>query len=493
MKVKSTHKNDRFNFPETTIPDIKFFTKRMKIIENIRKLHSNAPINQKSNILSVVSYNSLKKLLRDSKFKFSDSQFSIARNKRKEDRITLDNYQRHVPYTKRKIAANVVEKIKEYLNKFSRESPHEDGVKYLERSKKEIYRAYINEERDNITYGTFIKYFPKNYKKGVKRTDVCGICELSKTILKKTYSSLSKEDKKEYEMTKDIYDMHKLVVDNQKTQFNLLKENLSDESCILILDYKENFKLSFGGHQVSQDYYEKRQISCLGACLIFKSNGDVTRHYLNILSEILSHDSLFSSDGLSLIIKELKRIGYRSINVFTDCGPHFRSNEFIYSAKTLSSKYNINISVNFFGEHHGKSEVDGMFGKLSVVFKSIDYNSEIHNVYELKNAFEDEYKLRKWNNVFFTVYERDSRPKFIKKMKFKDLKKVMSFLFMASSCYYSNLTKIDKDYKEFEPKTESKEDTRETSYTPKTCFASRIKRFFNQNIHKILKARVRQL
>ena len=58
-----------------------------------------------------------------------------------------------------------------------------------------------------------------------------------------------------------------------------------------------------------------------------------------------------------------------------------------------------------------------MFGNLSDAFKSIDYNSKINNVYELKNAFENEYKLRKWHNVFFTVYERDSRPKFIKKMK----------------------------------------------------------------------------
>ena len=62
----------------------------------------------------------------------------------------------------------------------------------------------------------------------------------------------------------------------------------------------------------------------------------------------------------------------------------------------------------------------------------------------------------------------------------------MALLFVKESCYFSYLTKIDEDYKEFE----SKEDKRETSYTPKTCFASRIKRFFNDIIHRILKARV---
>lgn len=197
---------------------------------------------------------------------------------------------------------------------------------YLERSKKEVFKSYINDGNDKISYDTFIKYCPKNYKKGVKWTDVCGICELSKKILKKNYNSLIVEDRNEYKIKKELFDMHLLVVENQKNQFNELKSNLSEDSCVLILDYKENFKLSYGGNQVGQDYYEKGQVSCLGACLIFKSYGVVTRHYLNILSEILSHDSLFSSDGIGLIVKELKSLGYLFINVFTDCGPHFRSN-----------------------------------------------------------------------------------------------------------------------------------------------------------------------
>ena len=208
---------------------------------------------------------------------------------------------------------------------------------------------------------------------------------------------------------------------------------------------------------------------------------------MNLFSEILSHDSLFSSEALDRIVCHLKGLEYEFVNVFTDCGPHFRSKEFIYNAKSISDKYDLNVSVNFFGEHHGKSEINGMFGKLSVVFKAVDYSYEINNVYELKEAFEKEFRLRAWNDVFFEVYERESRPRFIKKMKFNGLKKVMSFLFIKGSCY---LTKIDEDYKEFEPKVESKEDKRETSYTPKTCFSSRIKRFFNDIIHRILKARV---
>lgn len=104
MKVKSTQTNNHYNPLNTTVPDIKFFNKRMKILENIRKLHANAHINHKSNILSILANKKLKKLLRINKFNFSDSQFEIARSKRKDRRISLNNYKKHVPYSKRKIS-----------------------------------------------------------------------------------------------------------------------------------------------------------------------------------------------------------------------------------------------------------------------------------------------------------------------------------------------------------------------------------------------------
>ena len=95
-----------------------------------------------------------------------------------------------------------------------------------------------------------------------------------------------------------------------------------------------------------------------------------------------------------------------------------------------------------------------------------------------------------WPNVYFIVYERDSRPAMIKKVKFSGLKKVMSFLFVKGRYFYSFLTKIGEAYIEFKPKEENVVDNRQTLLTPKTCFESRIKQFFNKRIHKILKTRV---
>ena len=44
----------------------------------------------------------------------------------------------------------------------------------------------------------------------------------------------------------------KKVVDNQKFHFNKIKNNLNNNHCIIILDFKQNFKLSFRGNELSQ-------------------------------------------------------------------------------------------------------------------------------------------------------------------------------------------------------------------------------------------------
>lgn len=180
MKIISSKSINRITLSDTTIPDIKLFNKMVKIIENILKLHSNSHMNQKSNILSIVAYKSLRNMLKISGFKFSDSQFTISRNRRKDDKISLNNYIRSMPYIKRKISKNVIIKICEYLEKYSRQSPREETIKYLDKSKKEIYRSYINDNNPQISYAAFIKNCPKNFKIGKKWTDVCPICELSK-------------------------------------------------------------------------------------------------------------------------------------------------------------------------------------------------------------------------------------------------------------------------------------------------------------------------
>ena len=121
---------------------------------------------------------------------------------------------------------------------------------------------------------------------------------------------------------------------------------------------------------------------------------------------------------------------YKYIHIFTDCGPHFRSREFICRVKKVSIERNKGISLNYFAEYHGKSIVDGFFGRLTKIFKKIDYQYSIKDVNEFKEVFEKEVQGNEWKNLFFRVYQRKSRGKMINKVGLTNIKLYLSYYFI---------------------------------------------------------------
>ena len=85
------------------------------------------------------------------------------------------------------------------------------------------------------------------------------------------FNRLNENEKIKLKRNIEIYNKHQIVVENQKTRYNKIKNNLNYNHCILILDFKENFKISYVGNELSHDYYNKRHISCLSILLIFKN------------------------------------------------------------------------------------------------------------------------------------------------------------------------------------------------------------------------------
>ena len=220
------------------------------ILNNLKKLHNNSNQSQKSNILSVISYDNIKIKLRKLGYKFSNTQFNTSKKKRSSDSFNLKVYKRSVPLSKQKLSEGHKEEIIQFLNDNSRyASAKNENIKYLESSKKEIYLNYIIYSKyKKITYNTFLIYCPKYFKVGKRRTDVCGICELGKNLNKINVVNLSNEEKVEFDRNTYIVQKHKLVYQNQKQNFETIKDKLEERSCILILDFKENFKLSYGGN-----------------------------------------------------------------------------------------------------------------------------------------------------------------------------------------------------------------------------------------------------
>ena len=65
---------------------------------------------------------------------------------------------------------------------------------------------------------------------------------------------------------------NKKVVKNQNFQFNKIKKNLNNNHYIIILNFKQKFKISFRINEISQDYYAKRQVLYLGPVIYYKEN-----------------------------------------------------------------------------------------------------------------------------------------------------------------------------------------------------------------------------
>lgn len=118
---------------------------------------------------------------------------------------------------------------------------------------------------------------------------------------------------------------------------------------------------------------------------MFKENEKIKHEYHNFLSEISSHDFLFSGQCLLKLLKEDKFKRMRNIKIWTDNGNHFRSYEFLhYLFKDLPKTFKGTIKFNRFVECHGKSIVDGHFGVLSRIYKQKENEKNIKSIKDLK-------------------------------------------------------------------------------------------------------------
>ena len=187
----------------------------------------------------------------------------------------------------------------------------------------------------------------------------------------------------------------------------------------MILDFKENLRLGGGPRETNQMFYQMEQCSVLGFCLIHKSaDGVVHKDYFDFFSSILSHDSLFAKDCLRNLVTDPSFPRFASLSIWTDCGPHFRSFEFAHTVlRELPEKLSIPVQWSFFGEHHGKSLVDGHFGLLSRWLGEGEKSRPVENMQSCIDLMRE--KLNGSNahkpdaaklSVQFRTYDRTERP-----------------------------------------------------------------------------------
>ena len=237
---------------------------------------------------------------------------------------------------------------------------------------------------------------------------------------------------------------------------------MDENSCLMIVDFKQNYKLGKGPIETNRDFYYKKYISCLGFAIVYKENGMVKRKYINYLSNVLNHDSFYVNNCLKELLKKGFCDTYKNIYIWCDNGNHFRSSEFFNAIfNDLNTKFKKTFYLNYFAEYHGKSIVDGNFGKLQKKYNEEDKVRIIENVKKLKNLFERSFS----KNSHFYIYKEPKR-NYIKKIFIKGQKTYSSFFSKNNNMYCCPISTLDtKDYNLINSNLIKEKDERTTKYS----------------------------
>jgi hypothetical protein len=194
---------------------------------------------------------------------------------------------------------------------------------------------------------------------------------------------------------------------------------LASDQGILLLDFKENLKLGGGPVETNRTFYTRTQCSVLGMALITRGLGGKLRYkYYDFFSNILSHDSLFATDCLRQLLQSGEFPTLRSLSVWTDCGPHFRSQEFAHTLLVeIPGNFGMEVAWNFFGEYHGKNVVDSHFGLLSRWLSEAERSTQIGSIADCIRCIERSVESSNAGKqederlcIKSFVYTRESRP-----------------------------------------------------------------------------------
>ena len=217
------------------------------------------------------------------------------------------------------------------------------------------------------------------------------------------------------------------------------------------MDFKQNIKIGSGPREVNNQFYSKSQRTVFGMVLYYidPQTQKKTKHHINYISDILSHDGLFIRDVITYLnSKYLVPLQLTDIKFWTDCGPHFHSLEILHymmiEFPTLITLKKV--EWNLFEPYHGKNPCDAHFSLLSRWLKDFETRNYIYNTQDLihlwKNAVTSSAKRRDETSscikIDFIPYTRDLiRPATFLQLHLKSIKK---FLYFSTSALTSNQT-----------------------------------------------------
>jgi hypothetical protein len=170
--------------------------------------------------------------------------------------------------------------------------------------------------------------------------------------------------------------------------------------CLLCCQ-QENGTLPIGPTQCGAEWYAgSRQgySTCGSYCWSSTTDEMAKGKYICQLSRVVEKSSAYALACMMDTMEKLEKMGWLdgqvAIQIFVDCGPSFRSREWISTILyKLPDRWRRNTFLNFFLESHGKTQLDGFFGVLSrrrteaALSKKITTVEELVDVYQYDDAF----------------------------------------------------------------------------------------------------------
>ncbi|PVV04306.1 hypothetical protein BB560_001192 [Smittium megazygosporum] len=265
-----------------------------------------------------------------------------------------------------------------------------------------------------------------NFQRTSKRTDVCNVyvagdqykVELD-SMVRSGNIDIFRMATLQRLMVK--YNDHMELNRRQRAAFKTQQENLEGSFCVLIADFKEGFKIGGGPVESNSSFYEKIQI------------------FLSLFLQFIG---------------TRRPSTVQNRHLWIDSDPHFKNSLGIIAVfsqfpRIFSQK---NLTLNFFFENHGKSDVYSHFGVLSIWFSHAEAHQNINTITELKECFKTKAhadSLTRGNGnagkYNFKVYPRDVPRSERYQVKIKDgIKLFLSYIFIegkliASSIYSEDL------------------------------------------------------
>ncbi len=145
---------------------------------------------------------------------------------------------------------------------------------------------------------------------------------------------------------------HIFVKQQQSNVFEMLKDNSTNERCLLQVDYSENFFL-VEQNEIQSAHWGRTQLSIFTAHVW----AGTSTYPMIIVSDDSAHNKYTVAKCLEHVLSRLKTLLplVEQVDVFSDgTASQFKQKYLFKNLSHLTDDFGLELSWNFFASHHGK-------------------------------------------------------------------------------------------------------------------------------------------